>query len=380
MSWSCAKFSIQILAVALLAGSGSTAVAADLELTETTRIGRFDDDPDYMFGRIGLVVTTPDGGVIVQDSQMPVLRKYAATGEFVGAVGRDGDGPGEYRDVRGMIRLPDDRIAVLSRPQRVTWFDPISREALGNVRVPSALWAADMLAVDDQGRLMVRRDVGDPGPGDEWRVEWVVVDDEGQEIGTVPIPLEEWSSEGLVVIFPEGARFNFIELTLSAWGPTGVSAIGRNDAYRFEIRRGDTTITVERPWTPIPLKDGEREYWEGRLDRTAQRSQTRFDDLPDHKPPYRALHVDRFGRTWVERYVEAIAVENTTSEGETYTMWHEPNTYDVFGPEGGFLGRAVLPLGMRLAAIEERAVWTVDPTDRGEQLVRWEVGGWASVR
>ena len=59
------------------------------------------------FGRIADVRFRPDGSILVVSSQPTELRLFTSGGKFVGAIGKEGEGPGEYRAPRILLTAGD---------------------------------------------------------------------------------------------------------------------------------------------------------------------------------------------------------------------------------------------------------------------------------
>jgi hypothetical protein len=107
-----------------------------VELEELWRIGGDTDDPDEFFGVIAEVLTDPDGNVYLLDAQLSEVKVYSADGEFLRVMGREGEGPGEFRRPSDAAFLPDGNLAVVqTAPGRIVMLTP-EGEPAGDLPVP----------------------------------------------------------------------------------------------------------------------------------------------------------------------------------------------------------------------------------------------------
>ena len=107
-----------LLCVAILACSdnGSKPGAADRNAIPATSlpivsdsptvvIGTVDEDPNYQFVDVVGATRRPDGTIVVADRGTSNLRFYDARGKFLRKVGRNGEGPGEFRMIGEFVPL-----------------------------------------------------------------------------------------------------------------------------------------------------------------------------------------------------------------------------------------------------------------------------------
>ncbi len=89
----------------------------------TTSIGVVEGDSAYLFQRIVDARFTSAGRIVVADGGLSVLRVYDPDGTFVAQMGRRGDGPGEFRSLRGIWTVPPDTVGAWdSSALRLTYF------------------------------------------------------------------------------------------------------------------------------------------------------------------------------------------------------------------------------------------------------------------
>lgn len=86
-------------------------------------IGTADGSSQTLFESIVGVRALPDGGIAVADGGLLNLRVFSASGEFLTQMGREGRGPGEFRDLRGFWLTSAGDLAVWdSENRRITTF------------------------------------------------------------------------------------------------------------------------------------------------------------------------------------------------------------------------------------------------------------------
>jgi hypothetical protein len=99
-----------------------------IDTTEVVRIGMVEGPEEYVFGRLGGMLVTADGHILIADALTHDLRVFDVTGKFVRKVGREGEGPGEFGGISQLQRLTGDTIGVIDQSsQRVDLLDPSLR-------------------------------------------------------------------------------------------------------------------------------------------------------------------------------------------------------------------------------------------------------------
>ena len=349
----------------------------DVRLVEEIRIGELEGPEEYLFGRIGSIAVGPEGSIYVADYQQVSIRQYDSAGQYVRAIGRTGEGPGEYRRILGMKTLPDGKIAVLDVPHRIILYKA-NGKYLNDFRVPSGLHAPRMLEYDLDGNLYVKSvDADDLRGTDDWPMVLIKMSPDGELLGRIPLPLENKSSNSFVLITPEGPARYFTVSTRHAWSPLGYLVVGRNDEYSIRLLRPDSTVTsIGRDIPPVPVESQEREMWRDWAAHMERGSGPGYPALPDVKPYFKDIYVGEDGRIWVHRHVAAQWRDLPPREpGDERPLlsWREPVTFDVFEPDGMFLGTVVLPKNSKMVVAKDRVLWGIVAGDDGEQVVRWRI-------
>jgi len=122
----------RLVGVGALAAAACTAGSDDgLELDSwaiapapSTVVGEMDGDPMYLFQSVAGAGLMPDGRIVVADAGLSVIRVFDANGTFLSQLGGEGEGPGEFRGLRGVWIVPPDTIGAWdSSSVRITYFE-----------------------------------------------------------------------------------------------------------------------------------------------------------------------------------------------------------------------------------------------------------------
>ena len=308
---------------------------AEATLVPEVSIGEIEGRDEYLFGSIGSIAVDDDLNVYVLDEQAQHVRVFDSAGVYLRTLGRRGEGPGEFGSAEAIALLPDGRLAVRDPGnQRIEVFGPGAgrTEQWGY----NADFAAPTLSAKGESMLLSR---------------------------VVP-----FSPEFLWTIHLSG---HFL---------TGLSA-----EYRIELRRDDGVLRIERAGDPVPVHQEERastrEFLEGSMRNTQPDWNWNGPPIPQHKPFFCELLAGRDGRIWVRLATEAYPVENENYDPEDPSsppvVWTEPLRYDVFEPDGTYLGVVVPPDGFeyyKAPVFDGDHVWAVTQDELGvERVVRYGI-------
>ena len=116
--------------------TGAMESPVEIELAERWRLGGETDDEDEFFGVIMQIAMDDAGNLYLLDSQLHQINVYSSGGEFIRAIGREGEGPGEFRRPGDMMFLPDGNMGVVqSMPGKIVVLTP-EGDPVGNHPVP----------------------------------------------------------------------------------------------------------------------------------------------------------------------------------------------------------------------------------------------------
>ncbi len=334
------------IVVRTLAGSawGDTA-----RLTPDLVIGQFEGPDEYVFGSVRALAVAPDGSIYIFDSQVPALRKYAPDGTYVTTFGREGQGPGEYKNPDGLAVLPDGRV-LLRDPgnARVTVYAPDGQH-MGSWKIRGGYNTSRRFYVDTAGHAYTSILLDPTADITEWRTGLVRHAPDGTPLDTLESPTWDYEPPRLLAR-KEGSSSSrsvpFTPDTEWAFSPLGYMVGGVSTRYAIDLYRPDAVLRIGREIEPVRVKPDEKE--ERRRIVTAQ-IRISFPswtwngpDIPDTKPPFRDFFIGDRGRIWVALSQDSEKIEREEPSDDRRipepTWVTSGALFDVFEPDGTYLG------------------------------------------
>ncbi|MGE0554760.1 MAG: hypothetical protein AB7R55_15130, partial [Gemmatimonadales bacterium] len=326
-----------------------------IDPTPTIDLGG-EGDPRREFARIA-VQRLSDGRLVIVDGPSRELRWFHPDGRWIRTVGRQGGGPGEFRQlelVRGFV----DTVAIFDLAlRRLSLFDTAARY-LGGTPLPSdgALSPVPIAGLSG-GRLLLR---GYPEalPGVEGFTRFPVTllvasitGDAVRQVGTFP------DHETVVTQGPDGyATSRVLFARMAAFAAAGTSIlVATNDSFGFDVYAPDGRLErrVRRPFEPRIVREADVEAFiewaaarvpEGQTVRRARlRDYYRMAPRPERMPPLDRLLVAADGLVWVRRYHPEFATD-------------QPGHWSVFDSRGRWLTEVETPAGLDVESIDGRSV------------------------
>jgi hypothetical protein len=347
-------------------GPAGWADTSGWRLVETARIVASDSGDQSIVNPSGVAVDGA-GRLYVGDRAPVGIKVFDRSGAFVRSIGRDGEGPGEYRSPIVAIHGPhlivqDPRLA------RLTVYD--TSGALLRTW-PSACCHYRSIAVDGEGRILVAAP-SEPRPGYSAAFLRFTVD--GELVDTVWVPkggeLRSWDvARGRTMMMRMTVPFAAGDL--ESFTPDGMLAHAWSADYRYAIIRppNDTVRIVSKAWTPIERPESQRrkifdQIVEGQTEQLGAELVARhfhFEDIPATAMPMGHLDVDPEGYAWVGVFA-----------GDTLH-----GSYDVFDPVGIYLGRVAVPWLAGEAFVQWHGadeLVTIGETEEGyPEIVRYRI-------
>jgi hypothetical protein len=294
-----------------------------------------EDDEEIFFGVINKVLVDDANDIYLLDQQLSEIMVFSADGELIKTLGREGEGPGEFRRPADMAFMPDGTIGVVQTfPGKVI--------KLGLDGTPAGTWqptrdAAEggffaMVNLRPAGSNLVASGIDiavDQAAGEVRRHSFLSSFDPAGKL------LVEYVARDVTMSFQD-IKFKEMELMDFIWRRMDVAPDGRvvvaipRYGYQITVFAPDGTVerVIERAYESWDRDEEITELWTSILETTAstQAPPGTPVEIEDREPDVEFLRVTTDGAIWV---LTSRAIYAHTDEGFT--------TYDVFDPNGHFV-------------------------------------------
>ena len=180
--------------------------------------------------------------------------------------------------------------------------------------------------------------------------------------------------------------------------PLGYFATGQPDRYEVHLhipgsgrrndpgpptwRTGDPVRKIRRGVPPVVVSEAERRdhraNLEAQIESFGGRRSGSLPKIPTEKPAIRWVEFGEDGRLWVKVWMPSERYEPTSPEtipghaAEPLPRWTEPTAFDVFEPNGRFLGRVVFPITEQPSVMRMRGdrIWCVVRNEDGVEVIK----------
>lgn len=351
-----------------------------MELVPEVRIGVLDGEEEYLFGSIRGLDVDRNGRIIVIDGLAADIRIFSGEGDHVRTIGRQGDGPGEFRRPDHVRVTTDGRIIVRDQPAR---FSVIAEDGtyLGGWLLQSG-FATNTPFYVTPGNVIMNPTLPDG---------LVRYELDGTILDTVDVPGRGYSPPRLEVTMQGGRASYSVPFSPSErWSATrdGRFLFGTTDTYRIDRSdAGGNVLRIERSVQPVPVWPDESAQARQRMIRairSANDPSWRWSgpDLPSIKPAWWNIIPGMDHSLWVIRSTPAVEEPNPEWDSQKPdegfpTRWVEPVVADVFDEEGRYLGPVRIPPEVRLFPLPVVTVdrmWAAAVHEMGyPQVVRYRL-------
>lgn len=313
-------------------------------------------DPGELFDPQDLAIAE-DGSVLVADTKPTVIKVFDAEGNLARTIGREGEGPGEFRSA--FIAVRGDTL-VVQDPQngRATTFNWRTGEQLSERRTSCCYF--DFIGIDGKGRAVVRSIMNAPDTTLRNSQAFVRFAMNGSGADTLFAVERQATPEAEPWLVREGDRVR-MAMTVPMQprlvfevDPTASFVTGWSGDYVLRASRDgrDTVALFGRPPSTSPVGAAEKQaIVEARIaamsganpsgvSEQALRAAFDPDLIPDSRPAYETFRVDAAGRTWVRRVADpsdsaAVAFDLFAADGRWLDVVRVPAagwTTSAWGP------------------------------------------------
>lgn len=320
-------------------------------LSETPHLELVSDDSDTetVLYQVTDVAVVPDGRIVVANRGDASIRLYDSSGEIVWSAGGQGDGPGEFRDLRGVSNRSGELWAYQSLPHPIHVFS-MAGEYQRSVPTPSwsGPWLMGVLA--DGAIVAIDSPTGSSESPVFSQVSPLVISRDGGLDTLAVLPANHVVNTSL------GPEWQGLGPTLAVAASEGHVYAGFGATWDIGVwdQSGQLVRRIQRDWVPAQITSSHRQAYNRSLveqgegdPRLEEAYRQLAEDMiyPDSHPAFDRIVPDASGRLWVQR----PQVEPPWSEAIDYNpVRPHPSDWDLFDADGVWLGTLTLPARFRV--------------------------------
>jgi hypothetical protein len=348
------------------------------ELVPELRIGALEGADHEIFGEVIALTIDAADNIYLYDRQVPALRKYAPDGRYLATFGRQGGGPGEYANSDGgLAALADGRIVLRDPGNAHLTVYASDGEYLESWPARGGTFTSTPIFSSADGGFY------NPtfGGGQPMRLVYYAPD--GTPGDSLPPP-DRRVERATVTAQTDGARQTwsvpFSEIALWTWHPEGYYISAVTGQYAIDLlRRGGRVLRIAKDVEPVSVTSEERAAEEDRVSRAMRRLVPSWrwngPPIPQTKPILRRLYAGEDGRIWALLHQPGERVADREPDpdgGSPVPQFREPIVFDVFEPDGRYLGRVAAPAAFSIGPrpiFRGDNVWSTERDELGVQYV-----------
>jgi hypothetical protein len=303
-------------------------------LEELWRIGGDTDDEDEFFGVIAQILSDKKGNVYLLDTQLSQVKIFSADGEALRSIGREGEGPGEFRTPTGMFFMDDGNLGVMQvAPGKIVLLtpegEPAGEHALPQTEDGGFLILLGCRSAGDHLVLAMAKNAFQEGRFDQSRY-LASVGHEGNELARYH---EEVRTIEFANPILDDREWDTFDRRWSAGGDGRVYAATSYPDYRITVWNDDGTIDriIEREYTHRKRSDVEMKLVESIMGIFARQIPNCTVNINDYTKDIETFYVREDGSIWV-----------LTSDGSRDHPEGSLGVFDVLDPKGRFVREVTL--------------------------------------
>jgi len=314
------------------AGDAPDQGICDLEFTTRWKVPAEGDG--YLVGQVTDALLDGDGTLYLLDGRLKDIKVFSDEGAWLRTLGGEGDGPGECRDARGLVRATDGRIGIVQgMPGAIVWLDPDGTPAgtaalagprLGDVSMVTlnlAVQTGDLIA----GWVALIHLNEDNTFTHEDRVVTIAPDGTVGDVLYTPPP-SDMVEGGSSDVWHEGAVY---KEWLRRWTPDGRGGLWiapERDAYVLQHWTGpdQLDLVVSRTYPPVVRSAARRAELLALHTRNGRPESS--VEIGETAPVFHALRLGVDGNVWCQ-----LTGDGARDAGEPLAV------YDVLSPAGHWL-------------------------------------------
>jgi hypothetical protein len=343
---------------------------------EDLTIGVREGDENYMFGERVYFNVDEDENIFVTDWDRKRIQKYGPDGKFLLTIGREGQGPGEFKNVWEPEFDKEGNLYVVDIAQvRISFFSRDGRY-LRQIGFPT-INVSSSLYFSSRGHFVMAVDeIEDEGQdGSRWETIVGLYDDKFQ-------PLEVFHRENHEMKAPGGREEDSIAQSLAAsmsdtafkpaphylLAPNDEIFFGFSNAYEIKVYspEGKLARMIRKDYDPAPVTARDKEQFENfqRAEflrflpaqiENAKKKALRLIRYPKYKPAYQDFTIADNG--WV-----FVIVENRES-GAT--------VLDVFDADGHYIARTEAAIPAEMLRFKKGKAYAIATEDSYKSVKRF---------
>lgn len=318
-----------------------------IDFTEDLRIGSEDGQSEYMFAVIRHIAVDDDENIYVGDYRESHIKVFDKKGKFIQTIGKRGQGPGEIARINFIQINADNELMVFDQTSRKIHHFSQEGEFLRAIPIKFPFIS---LRFDTKEYYYGEVSVNSPKSR---TIELIKIDTNSKKIDTiakVPIPL---IGQPILIFYPD----IYFKLRHDR-----CLVYGNSENYEITITSPDgrTLKRINKAYKPVPIT---------RSDKKRIRKDTRQEAGPDeevnftaHFPAFWSFTIDDQGRIFVR------TCEEPDWSDYLYNQPEKAKTYDVFDPEGKFIGKFTANFFPRIW--KKAKLYTIEEDKKGFQYVK----------